>query len=186
VGCNLTKHSTPKQPDQSILNWVTDNLAYEPDTGFLRWKVAGGVTHKHSAGDLFFPSFHARTSRARVVNVGFGKDRIAAQYHHVCWYLAHKVWPDHPVDHANRDSKDNRLINLRKATDTLNAYNKPSVAPYKGVTKRPSCKTYRARITVDGKRIELGKGFYTAEEAFDAYKAASEKYHGEFACVDRR
>lgn len=182
----MRKHSTPKQPDRTILGWVDCNLLYDAETGVLRWKTAGGVTHKHQAGDLFFPSFHRSKSKSRVVNVGFGKERITTQYHHVCWYLAYGVWPDHPVDHKNRNARDNRLTNLRKASDTLNAYNKPSVAPHKGVTKRCGSATYRARITVDGKRIDLGKGFRTAEEAFEAYKAASKKYHGEFACVDRR
>jgi len=182
----VNKHSTPKQPDKKILDWIDNNLMYNPETGVLKWKTAGGVTHKHQAGDLFFPSFHQRASRTRVANVGFGKERISVQYHHVCWYLAYKEWPTHPIDHKNRNCKDNCLINLRKANDTLNAYNKPSVAPYKGVTKRCGSNTYRARITVNGKRIDLGKGFRTAEEAFEAYKVASKKYHGDFACVDRR
>lgn len=185
MGRYMKKHSVPKQPNKNILDWVDRNLVYEPETGILRWKVAGGVTHKHEANDLFFPSFHKRKSTTRVVNVGFGKKRITTQYHHVCWYLAYGEWPDQMIDHKSRDYKDNRLVNLRKANDTLNAYNKPSVAPYKGVTKRCGSSTYRARITVNGKRIDLGKGFRTAEEAFEAYKAASKKYHGEFSCVDR-
>jgi hypothetical protein len=186
VGGLVRKHSTPKLPDAAILSWVSDNLVYEPDTGILRWKTSGGVTHKHKAGDLFFPSFHARKSRTRVVNIGYGKGRVSAQYHHVCWYLAYGVWADHPIDHANRDDKDNRLGNLRRTDDTLNAYNSPSVALYKGVTKRPYCATYRARITVNGKRIDLGRGYKTAEDAFAAYKAASAALHGAFSCVEQR
>jgi hypothetical protein len=182
----MRKHSTPKKPAQSILDWVDANLSYDSATGVLVWKIAGGVTHKHGAGDLFFPSFHTRTGRARVVNIGYGADRVSAQYHHVCWYLAHGAWADHPIDHANRNDKDNRLKNLRRADDTLNAYNKPSVAKYKGVTKRQGCVTYRARITVHGKRMDVGHGYHTPEEAFDAYKAASAKYHGAFSCVEQR
>jgi hypothetical protein len=182
----MRKHSTPKLPSASILDWITQSLHYAPETGILTWKNAGGVTHKHQAGDLFFPSFHTREGHARVVNVGYGATRVSAQYHHVCWYLAYGIWPDHPIDHANRDDKDNRLANLRRANDTLNAYNKPSVAPLKGVTKRSGCSTYRARITVNGKRMDLGCGYKTPEEAFEAYKTASKKFHGEFACIEQR
>jgi len=182
----MKTHSTPKQPPNYILEWVDKNLKYDRDSGIIFWKTAGGVTHKHKAGDLFFPSFHNRSGRARVVNVGSGKQRISAQYHHVCWYLAYGFWADHPIDHANRNDKDNRLKNLRKANDTLNAYNTRSKSPYKGVTKRQNCETYRVRITVKGNRMDIGKGYRTAEDAFEAYKQASKIYHGEFSCVEQK
>ncbi len=118
---------------------------------------------------------------------GMGKAYIFSwRYHHVCWYLAHGYWPTHPIDHANRNDKDNSLCNLRPTDDTRNAYNKPSIAAFKGVTKRPGCSTYRVRISVDGKRCDLGRGFVTAEAAFDAYKEASTQLHKEFSCVERR
>jgi hypothetical protein len=182
----MKKHSIPRQQPPHILGWIDKNLMYAQATGVLTWRTAGGVTHKHLAGDLFFPSFHARTGKARVVNVGYGKDRVLVQYHHVCWYLAHGYWPTHPIDHANRNDKDNSLCNLRPTDDTRNAYNKPSIAAFKGVTKRPGCSTYRVRISVDGKRCDLGRGFVTAEAAFDAYKEASTQLHKEFSCVERR
>ena len=180
------KNSTPKLPPQNVLLWAQENLGYEEGTGLVRWKTSGGVTHKHLAGDLFSPAVHTRLGRSRVVSVGPGAERVSMQYHQLCWFLAHGVWADYPIDHANRDNRDNRLQNLRRANDTVNAYNKPSVAPYKGVTKRSSCDTYRARISVNGVRVDLGRGFRTPEAAFAAYCAASEKLHGVFSCVEQR
>ena len=41
-------------------------------------------------------------------------------------------------------------------------------------------KTWRARIYVSGKWINLG-AFQTPEEAFTAYKEATVKYHGKYS-----
>ncbi|MCK4500883.1 HNH endonuclease [Candidatus Babeliales bacterium] len=82
------------------------------------------------------------------------------------------------VDHKDRNPANNSLNNLRLATRAQNAWNSKK----KGVQKHRG--RYRARITVNGKRISLGL-YDTEQEAVDAYEKAAKEHHGEFfnACV---
>lgn len=103
------------------------------------------------------------------------------------WALHRGEWPLTMMDHANRDSLDDRIENLRLATPTQNVANqklrKTSLSGFKGVRldKNVRSKPWMARIGVNRKRIYLGN-FSTPEEAHEAYMEAARKYFGEFAC----
>jgi hypothetical protein len=90
------------------------------------------------------------------------------------------------VDHINRDGLDNRKVNLRLATTTQNVCNRywrSKTSKYKGVHFDKSCGKYRTEITLNRKRIHVGK--YDSEiEAAKAYDNAAKKYHGEFAYLN--
>lgn len=88
------------------------------------------------------------------------------------------------VDHANRDTLDNRRPNLRVCSSVENAWNR--VKPRhkrlpKGVTKHRS--SYRSSITINGKKIHLGC-FATESAAYAAYCEAAHRLQGEFARVE--
>ncbi len=87
------------------------------------------------------------------------------------------------VDHKNHVRYDNRKYNIRVVTRSQNLTNRKS----KGVSldKRNKFKKYRAYITVDKKRIELGL-FKTFEEAREVRLKAEKKYFGEYAYNDNR
>ncbi len=91
------------------------------------------------------------------------------------------------IDHINGDGRDNRRANLRLATSTQNNYNRRITSrltsKYKGVDYRPSKKAYRARITVNKKKIFLGY-FKSEIDAAKAYDLAARKYHKEFAALN--
>jgi hypothetical protein len=83
------------------------------------------------------------------------------------------------VDHINGDTLDNRKINLRVCSHLKNIQNQKSrggKSIYRGVTKHHDG-NWRARITVNYKRISLGV-FKTQENAYEAVKKAQEKYYG--------
>lgn len=88
------------------------------------------------------------------------------------------------VDHIDRNPLNNQKSNLRICTKYQNALNKGlsklSKTGYKGVCFKKDCQKFQARICFNKKRISLGY-FDTAELAFQAYKEASKKFHGEFA-----
>lgn len=85
-------------------------------------------------------------------------------------------------DHLNLITLDNREVNLRPATQRQNSTHRgirsDNSSGHVGVQARG--KKWRARITVDGRLINLGT-FNTKGEAIAAYRKAAEKHHGEFA-----
>ena len=96
----------------------------------------------------------------------------------------HNVVTDYPyVDHIYHKKYDNRRSQLRRANDQLNAHNRiiPSnnTSGVKGVCWRKREQKWRAYITVNHKRIELGN-YIDIEDAIEARKKAEEKYFGEW------
>ena len=59
---------------------------------------------------------------------------------------------------------------------------KNNTSGFKGVHWNEQKQRWAAEITLDYKKIRLGK-FRTKEEAFAAYCAAAAEHHGEFARV---
>lgn len=103
--------------------------------------------------------------------------------HRLAWFYAHGKWPKDSLDHINTDKDDNRICNLREATDSQNRANigvfKNNKLGIKGVQVHDNGK-FRARIW-DGKRhISLGL-HENIEDAKIAYASAANKLFGEFA-----
>lgn len=116
---------------------------------------------------------------------GYRMARIGGQLgyvHQFVWFYVHGVWPDHDIDHKDRDKLNNRDGNLRKATDSQNLANKkkPSnnTSGFKGV--HPKRKKWCAQIRCGDQRVTLGS-FSTPEEAHAAYVNAANEMFGEFA-----
>lgn len=91
-------------------------------------------------------------------------------------------------DHINHNGLDNRKANLRAATPTQNnrhrrKHIKPTFSIYKGVCRVKGTKLWCSRISVNGKRINLG--YFDSEiEAAKAYDEGAKRYHGEFAVLN--
>ena len=88
------------------------------------------------------------------------------------------------IDHINRDKLDNRVINLREATHSLNMANKYQCnkSGFKGVSYAYWIKSDRwvARISKNGKRYHIGT-YKTPEEAASAYDKKAKELFGDFA-----
>src|SRR5436190_8590990 len=95
--------------------------------------------------------------------------------------------PGFIADHKDRDIHNCLTSNLRLATKQQNNCNcgirKDNTSGFKGVHYRNDNGQWRAKISVNGKRILLGQ-YPTAEEAARAYNAAATLYHGEFAYIN--
>jgi hypothetical protein len=95
---------------------------------------------------------------------------------------------DKQVDHANRDSLDNRRKNLRLCSGSENCANRRvgsnSTSGFKGVSLDKLSGTWRARVRKGGKL--LSNSYHpTAESAARAYDEATIRLNGEFALTNR-
>ena len=106
----------------------------------------------------------------------------------IVWAL-HKGEVTTGLDHKNRNSLDDKIDNLRIATPKENSRNtcvrKDNISGLKGVSLASAARgnKWRARITVDGKIINLGY-FKDPKDAHDAYVAAAIVHFKEFACIE--
>lgn len=100
--------------------------------------------------------------------------------HRVIWLLVYGSWPEHEIDHLDRNPLNNRIANLRAATPSENQHNKGlygnNSSGYPGVCFDKWANKFMAQIGVNGKNTNLGR-FNTAEEAFLAYQLAKIEHH---------
>lgn len=156
---------------------VREILSYNPETGIFRWKVSKG--RRVRVGD-----------QAGCCYTGYVIIRLNGwnyRAHRLAYLVMTGNWPTMALDHRNRDRLDNRWSNLRLATDSQNAANSVGMGNknalgLKGVRKHRDGGFY-ASIRVNKRAIHLGR-FLNPEAAHDAYKAAAERYFGEFASLE--
>lgn len=163
------------EPLQSIYSTAFDKIfIYNMCTGDLIWRITTGPrsVKGNKAGWVHGGGY---------VNVNLGGEIYPV--HKVIWFMTFGEWT--LVDHEDRNKANNRLINLRKATQSQNAHNKGTYTNnrlgVKGV--RRMGKKYEARIQCEGKPHHLGM-FNTLEEAKAAYEQAATDLFGEFACLE--
>lgn len=149
-------------------------LSYDPDTGEFRWLVdrGGGARTGDVAGNI------DKSQGYRVITID-GSDYRASRLAFL-WMIG--AWPKEQIDHVNLDRADDSWKNLREATCAQNCANRrirsDNTTGFKGVCFRRG--KYEARISVNGKRKQLG----TTDDVVLAsylYKIAAAAYHGEFA-----
>lgn len=145
---------------------------YDPATGYFFWKVS--PRYRVNVGD-----------RAGCFNGKYwmlhyrGRAYKAAR---VAWLVSSGDWPKDQIDHINGDRLDDRIINLREATNAENCRNRKCRSNNKSGLKGVATARYafNASISKDGKTIQLGR-FQSSLEAKRAYDEAALKLHGEFA-----
>jgi len=152
-------------------------LRYEPETGDFIWLVNRGKAREGArAGNRQSGGY----LQVRIRGRNYYAHRLAFLY-------VHKRWPSQHIDHINGIPYDNRIANLREATPGQNMHNsvkpKNNTSGYKGVSLEKRTGRWRASIKVNNKIRHLGT-YDTPEEAYEAYKEAAKKLHGEFARFD--
>lgn len=149
--------------DSGTLLWVSPPKGH-PD---LRGASAGSPTRNHSGKIYWLVQVDGRKCR---------RSQIV-----FCMTRGH--WPTHQIDHINGDSSDDRLVNLREATPTQNAWNhkrRAKRSPLPMGVRTAASGRYVARIAVNKKQITIGT-FNTVAQAAAAYAAARVEHFGEFA-----
>jgi hypothetical protein len=148
-------------------------VAYSPLSGDMVWLISSGKVKTGTVGGY-------------INNVGYVVIRYqgkAIGAHRLAWKIMTKSWPEHQIDHANGNPRDNRWENLRAATPSQNGYNKAknsnNTSGYKGAYFHKPSGRWHSGIRINGKAKYLGH-FATAEEAHAAYVKAATEMHREF------
>jgi hypothetical protein len=150
---------------------LTSYLAYDPDTGYLTWKL-----HRSAACP-------AGTRAGSVSSNGYLRVWILGRRyaaHRIAWFHHYGVWPELFIDHINGDPLDNRIVNLRNVSREMNQQNKrrPSRVNSTGFLGVSPSKPdgFHAKIEVAGKKVWIGR-FKSPEAAHQAYLEAKLKLH---------
>lgn len=105
--------------------------------------------------------------------------------HRLAWVLTHGRWPKY-IDHINGDKEDNRLVNLREASNVENGRHRTTTISntgYFGVHYRKDRNTYSIRVSVEGKLFSKS-GIRCAETAAKMRDELAKKHFGEFASLN--
>lgn len=161
-----------KDKDLPSIDRMRELLAYDPETGVLRWRIARGGNAK--AGSI----------AGSLDSHGYGQIKLAGQCHRahrVAWCLFYGAWPTAEIDHVNGIRNDNRIANLRETTSAQNKQNlrgahRDNKSGYLGVCYRHKRNLWTAQIQAEGRLRHLGF-FATPEAASQAYLAAKAKLH---------
>lgn len=120
---------------------------------------------------------------AGTINKGYRRVQVDGEHylaHRLIWLMIHGKFPTDMLDHINGDKADNRITNLREATNQQNQHNriKPqshNKSGFLGVNSH-KCGRFQAQIGINGKIKYLGL-FDTPEKAHDVYLQAKRKHH---------
>jgi hypothetical protein len=149
---------------------------YDPFSGILKWKISRSNMIKGSVvGCMHQSGYKILTLQSK-----------SYRLHRIIWIMLFGNIPNgFYIDHINGNKIDNRLENLRLATNNQNQQNRPAPknnsSGYRGVTWHKQMKQWMARICHNNKRTTIGF-FDTAEDAYEAYKKEAKKL---FTHIDR-
>ena len=153
------------------LEQLRELFSYDPESGHLYWIAPGkGKIKKKPAGTV-----------VRAGYIGVMIDGKRHYVHRIAWALHHGSHPADQLDHINGIKTDNRIVNLREATNAQNGKNlslkKTNKSGYPGVHFKSNA--WAACIKVNHKNIYLGR-FANKEDAVIARQQAEQKFYGEW------
>jgi hypothetical protein len=148
-------------------------VSYDPESGAFRWVERRGRSPSGSIA--------GRIHKSGYIHIEIAGKHYSA--HRLAWEIFYGSKPSDQIDHINRCKSDNRILNLREASNGQNRANTRSSSRHglKGVAFKPWLKDnpWEARITVNRRVRSLGC-FPTKEAAHSAYCEAAKIAHGDF------
>lgn len=146
-------------------------LDYDPETGGFTWRVAKGRKAKGMlAGCIDHYGY-----------VQIGIDGTKYKAHRIALLITNGSWTSEHIDHINGIRNDNRIDNLREASQSINMQNllRPmagNTSGFLGVCWDTEKQSFLAQIKTNGKNKFLGR-FADPAEAHAAYLDAKRRLH---------
>jgi hypothetical protein len=134
-----------------------------------------GYTYDHITGKIF----GARKKEIKrkdwngYVHIYHTNPNFNLAGHHFAWYIMNRTVDYEQIDHINGVRDDNKIENLRVATNQTNSFNRRKVVGY---TWSKEKKKWLARIKLNDKTHHLGY-FDNQFDARQAYLKAKKKLH---------
>jgi len=148
-----------------IADRVKEVLAYDAGDGTFTWRVTKGRAKQGAVAGA------TDAYGYRVIRV----DGVLYKAHRLAWLYTHGQWPAGLLDHINRVPGDNRLCNLREATQSENMHNggRKSESGVPGVRWRGERNRWVAQIRIGYRNHVLGS-FLSKSDAVAARKKAEQ------------
>lgn len=148
-------------------------LRYDPESGNLYWINPVGKKKPLGYG------IAGGLNDNGYIKIGINYRMYRA--HRLAWLYMTGEWPKDQVDHINGIRTDNRWLNLREASSSMNNQNKRgpqsnNKSGYLGVSWSKHSKKWVAFIKSNGRQRSLGL-FETPELAYEAYLCAKRSEH---------
>ena len=152
---------------------ASEMFEYDPATGNLLWSEKARLVSRVGTDRGLWkrsPGGVAGTVNGRgYINISFNGARYLA--HRVVWLLRTGEWPKDQIDHINKNRADNRLENLRPATNRSNHANRTNNSSgHVGVMWEKARSRWKAYARVGYRMHNIGR-YSTVEEAVEARKA---------------
>ena len=156
---------------------IKELLSYDDESGILTWiKSTSNRVKVGSIAGCIRPDGYC------VISI----DSVKYQLHRVVWLYVYGEMPTLFIDHMDGNTSNNRIINLRQATQTQNLHNmrknKLNTSGFKGVHFHKGSNKWRAVASVGNHPKHIGV-FKTPEEASHAYQAWCTDNRGAYAWV---
>lgn len=156
-------------------------LAYERDTGHIRWRI-----RRQCHGGMLYPGDIAGSPKDGYIQIVYtDPDGVRHQFraHRLAWLLETGKKPPKELDHEDRNRANNRWGNLREATRSQNNLNakrrKHNISGKTGVSWVERDQIWMARLTLNKRIIELGR-FDHVHDAIASRRAAELQYLGAY------
>jgi hypothetical protein len=174
-------------PDVELLRELFD---YDPDTGILTHRPRDRSRFSRDQDWRRWNKRYSGTAAGNNCPSGYRTVRLVGtlfKAHRLAYKMHYGIDPPPVLDHVNGDGRDNRIANIRVATNAQNRQNSrksgSNTSGYKGVSWHKVDKVYVANIRINRRQCYLGS-YRTAEEARDAYVIAGKRHFGEFFRAD--
>jgi hypothetical protein len=155
--------SIPRK-EELTYDYFDELLNYDKESGKLYWKSKSSPYSRIIVGEEAGCIRHYKTNSYRIVVL----KNTPYFVHRIIWLLVHKKWPDDQIDHIDGNSLNNKIQNLKSASNQENCRNQRkrlnNTTGHPNIYWHTGKKKYSVSLRFNGKLNHI-KDYQTLEEA---------------------